>query len=297
MSRSPAPSTDRAETELDGRGITDWHSHIWLPGQLGPEFGKQLDEHYAHVPSESGSPEHHRRMMAESGVEQAVVIGLTSDHLGMDIPNEFVGDYVASDPGRLVGFSSVDPNRADAPAELRYALGEIGLRGVKLAPPYQDFHPHSEEAYRVYEVAAEHGAVILFHQGAVTHRRGVLEVAQPILLDRVARDFPELKIIVAHVGQPWFVEVVSMMRKHRNLYTDVSARCQRPAQLAKILEAVLDYDLQDRLLFGSDFPVFDPRAHASSFLSVAEESGDERLDGALVRDVLFNRPLSLLGLE
>jgi len=281
----------------DRRGITDWHSHIWLPEQLGGEFGKELDDHYAHIPSESGSPQQHRAMMDRYGIEQAVVIALTSDHLGMDIPNEFVGDYIASDPQRLVGFSSVDPNRPGAPESLRYALGDIGLRGVKLAPPYQNFHPHSEEAYRVYEVAAEAGAAMLFHQGAVTHRRGVLEVAQPVLLDRVARDFPELKIIVAHAGQPWFIEVVSMMRKHANMYTDISARCQRPAQLGKILEAVLDYDLQDRLLFGSDFPVFDPHAHAESFATIATASDDDRLNEELVRDVLYNRPLSLLGLD
>jgi hypothetical protein len=282
--------------ETTVRPLVDWHSHVWLPEHLGPEWGPELDSHYTHVPSHHGTPAEHRAAMERSGVTHSVVLALRSRHLSLDVPNEFVAEYVATDPGRLVGIASVDPNDADAPARLRYAVRDLGLRGVKLAPPYQDFHPHSDEAYAVYRAADECGAVLIFHQGAVSHRRGVLDHAQPVLLDRVARDFPELRIIVAHMGQPWPHEVVPLLRKHPNMYADLSARCTRPYQLKGILLAALDYGVQHKLLFGSDFPTFDPGEHARALLSVNEGADGREVPADVLDAIVHSRPLSLLGL-
>jgi predicted TIM-barrel fold metal-dependent hydrolase len=284
--------------ETSVRPFVDWHSHIWLPEHLGPEWGRELDSHYTHVPSEHGTPGEHRAAMDRAGVSHAVVLALTSRHLSVDVPNEFVAEYVATDPGRLVGFASVDPNDPDAPARLRYAVGDLGLRGVKLAPPYQDFHPHSDEAWAVYRAADALGAVVMFHQGAVSHRRGVLDHAQPLLLDRVAREFPELRIVIAHMGQPWPHEVVPLLRKHPNVYADLSARCTRPWQLKGILLAALDYGVQHKLLFGSDFPTFDPGEHARALLSVNDgDPGGRPVPADVLDAIVHSRPLSLLGLD
>ena len=281
---------------MNTHDFVDWHSHIWLPEHLGPEWGREIDGHYTHVPSEHGTPEEHRAAMLAGGVSHSVVIALTSRHFALDVPNEFVADYVSSHSG-LVGIASVDPNDPSAVARLRYAITDLGLRGVKLAPPYQDFHPHSDAAYAVYRAADELGAVVIFHQGAVSHRRGVLDNAQPVLLDRVARDFPELRIIIAHMGQPWPHEVVPLLRKHPNVFADLSARCARPWQLQSILLAALDYGVQDKLLFGSDFPTFDPAEHVRALLSVNQAGQGRAVPEDVLDGIAHHRPLSLLGLD
>lgn len=122
-----------------GGEIVDWHSHVRLPEHLGAEFGPELDAHYAHVPSHRGDYDAHRAAMLEGGISRAVVIALCSDYLDINIPNEYVAAYVASDPDHLVGICSVDPNRSSAVDELRYAAVALGLRGLKLAPPVPEF--------------------------------------------------------------------------------------------------------------------------------------------------------------
>lgn len=281
------------------RQLVDWHSHVWTPEQLGPTWGHELDAKYMHTPSASGSVEMHAQAMREAGIERSIVIALTSDHLRFDIPNEYVAEYVASNPTQLRGVGSVDPNRPDSAASAEYAFQDLKLRGLKLAPPYQNFHPHSAEAYKVYEVVASHGGFLIFHQGAVTHKNGVLEVASPILLDKVARDFPELPIIIAHVGQPWFTETITLLRKHSNVWADISARCSRPAQLRSILEHAIDYGTESKLLFGSDFPTFSVTEHIAGLRASVSSGSDEahKITDELVDSILYHRPLSLLGME
>lgn len=280
----------------EGREIVDWHSHVWEPEHLGGEWGPQLDAKYRHDPSHEGGYEAHREAMARAGVTACVVVGLWSDYLDLHIPNEYIAEYVATWNGRAIGLASVDPNRPTAVDELAYAHDTLGLRGLKLAPPYQAFHPHSPEAFKVYRAAAERGMFLMFHQGGVTHRRGVLEVAQPVLLDKVAREFPETTIIIAHMGQPWHHEVVPLLRKHDNVYADLSARCARPAQLAQMLRDARDYGAFGKILWGSDFPTFDPAEHASQLLSISEIAPGAAIPLEELEDILYGRPLSYLGL-
>ncbi|MQB01273.1 MAG: amidohydrolase family protein [Actinobacteria bacterium] len=281
--------------------LIDWHTHIWLPEHLGNEFGPGLDARYlarhGRRLSTAAAPEEHDRRMRESGIEHSIVIALTSRHLGMEIPNDFVAEYVSDDPSRRTGFASVDPNNPGAVAELRRAAA-VGLRGLKLAPPYQNFHPHSEEAWEVYRAADELGLVVMFHQGAVFSPRGVLEVAQGVLLDKVAREFPDLRIIVAHFGQPWSDDVVALMYKHANVYADISARLHRPWQLHNILLSAVDYGVQGKVLFGSDFPALDPAFCLSALRGLNSETASAlpSIDEAIIEGIVYERPLGLLGL-
>lgn len=274
--------------------ITDWHSHIWEPSHLGGEYGVQLDAHYPHVPSRCGRPQEHAEAMKQAGVAECLVIALTSAHLDLHIPNEYVSEYVATWDGRAVGVASVDPADPGAVDGVTEAFETLGLRGLKLAPPYQNFHPHSDEAFKIYERVAELGMFMVFHQGAVTHRRGILENSQPVLLDRVAREFPEVPIIIAHMGQPWFAEVIPLLRKHPNVYADLSARCSRTEQLRGILRAANDYNCLDKLVWGSDFPTFDPSVHAQQLLDAGDSADTSLPTRAALEEILHGRPLSYI---
>jgi len=277
----------------------DWHSHTWQPEHLGPEWGPEYDANVGWATSAAGSWEAHRDAMDEAGIDVAIVLALVVCDIDLDIPNEFVAGLVEADPTRAVGFASVDPNDPHAVDKVRYAARDLGLKGLKLSPPYQRFHPHSDAAWRVYEAAADLGLAITFHQGGVFLRSGALEYAQPMLLDKVARTFREMPIIIAHAGQPWSFETQAVMFKNPNVFTDLSARYGRPAQLAGILRGLVDYGVEDRVLFGSDFPTYRPADCLAQFRALADTppAGTDPFGPALIDAIIDDRPLSLVGIE
>jgi predicted TIM-barrel fold metal-dependent hydrolase len=283
------------------RALIDWHMHVWLPEHLhGPEWGDQLDARSAADPlSERGRYEDADDARREAGVDIAVAIALVSDRLKMNITNEFVAGYVERNRDTTLGFASVDPNDPQAPDQLRYAIGTLGLHGLKLSPPYQGFHPHSPEAYAVYDVAAELDLPVMWHQSTVFPRQGVLEWAYPSLLDKVARDYPDLRHILAHGGQPWYWETTALMVKHPNVWTDISACFGRPWQLQNIIVAAMEYNVADRILFGTDFPLLHPTFCVDALRGLNETNGGRLppIPEKLVDSILYERPLSLLGLE
>ncbi|PRY70515.1 hypothetical protein B0I08_101651 [Glaciihabitans tibetensis] len=277
----------------------DWHSHVWRPEHLGPHWGPELDANVAAAPSEMGSWESHLGAMDDAEIDVSVVLGLVACDIDLDIPNEYIAGLVEQNPDRIIGFGSVDPSDPQAVDKVRYAATDLGLRGIKLSPPYQGFHPHSDAAWRVYEAVAEHGMAMTFHQGGVFLRSGALEFASPALLDKVARTFRDTQIIIAHAGQPWTFETTAVMFKNPNVFTDLSARYGRPWQLAAILRNLLDYGVTDRVLFGSDFPIYTPADCITQFRALAGESvaGMPPFEPELIESIINDRPLSLLGLE
>lgn len=281
--------------------LIDWHTHVWLPEHLG-EFGRGLDdvdtsgEHRCWTGN--GSHDAHDAAMARSGVDAFVVLGLCSRYLSLEIPNDYIAAQVQRHPGRAVGVGSVDPNDPDALTELRRMRTELGLQGLKLSPPYQDFHPHSTEAWAVYELADQLEMFLLFHQGSVFHPKCSVENANPVLLDRVAGAFPRMRIIICHCGQPWTNETVMLMARHANVYADVSARTNRPWQLYTTLMAATDYHVTDKILFGSDFPVFQPDEARDQLLSLGERlPGLPAIPADVIDGILHERPFSLLGID
>lgn len=281
--------------------LIDWHTHVWLPEHLG-DFGRGLDicgqRLTGEIWSEIGTYAHHDAAMDRAGVDGFIVLGLCSRFLELDIPNEFIADFVKRHPGRAVGAGSVDPNDPNALEELRRLRCELGLQGVKLSPPYQNFHPHSKEAWALYELANELEMFLLFHQGSVFHPKCSVENANPILLDRVAAAFPSMRMIICHCGQPWTNETVMLMGRHDNIFTDVSARLVRPWQLYTTLMTAMDYHVTDKILFGSDFPVFQPDAAHRQFISLNERlPGLPPIPEQVINAVLFERPFSLLGID
>ncbi len=276
------------------REVVDWHSHVWLPEHLGPQWGPRLDAHHADAPpSRLGSHEHHRAAMAEAGVTAAVVLALVSRRIGMEVPNDYVAEY-AETSDRLVGVGSVDPNDPGAVAEVA-RIARLGLRGVKLSPPYQGFHPHSDEAFAVYRAAADHGLFLMFHQGSVFIPECPIDYAQPILLDRVARAFPGTRMILCHAGQPWIAETLALIHRHDNLYADVSARTHRPWQLHSIVQGARETSAVRKLLWGSDFPTFGMAASLDALRAASTpREGAPALPERLIDEIVHDRPLALI---
>jgi hypothetical protein len=113
----------------------------------------------------------------------------------------------------------------------------------------------------------------------------------------VGRAFPDLRIIVAHFGQPMMEETVVLMRKNKNVWTDLSARFHRPWQLYHGLRVAMEYKVTDRILFGSDFPVMTTKQALDRFRNINSWGGDATLPpipSELIEQIIYERPLELL---
>jgi uncharacterized protein len=279
--------------------MIDCHTHVGEPGVhlsgafmadarrvWGPELqlGTTLEQHWESV----------------QAVEHAVVLAFAAPAVGFVVPNDYVASYVAEHPEKLIGFASVDPNDADAPAELRDAVTSLGLEGLKLGPIYQHFDPLSERSFAVCEVAEELGLPVIWHQGTTFVRDAPLEWARPMSLDAVARAFPRLRIVIAHLGHPWMAEAMATVRKHPFLFTDISALETRPWQYYNGLVAALEYGVQDKVLFGTDYPFSDTRRTLEGLRGInrlVEGTQLPRVPDEVIASIIGRPTLELLGLR
>lgn len=170
--------------------------------------------------------------------------------------NESTAEFVQSDSSRI-GFMSIDPMRYDWIDEMDKSIG-LGLVGIKLGANYQRFDPLCREALALYSRAEKLGLPILFHTGASPVREAPLKYAHPLVTDEVALRFPDLKIVMAHIGHPWVRETIVTIRKHPNVFADASAVYTRPWMLYEALIMATEWGVMHKLLFGSDFPVTTP---------------------------------------
>jgi predicted TIM-barrel fold metal-dependent hydrolase len=233
--------------------------------------------------------------MHEAGVTK-VLVAANARSPYANVPSDFIADYVRSFPGTAIGFCSVHPNDPGAPAELERSITKLGLRGLKLSPTYQAVDPRSRECWALYELAQHLKIPIMFHCGGAY--TGSLEFQDPCLLDKVAQAFPDVKILVAHLGQPFMEQTVILMRKNENVWADLSARFHRKWQLYNGLMIAIEYGVTDRLLFGSDFPVRGPRQAVAEFKAINDWGPDvklPRIPEELIEDILYHRPFSLFG--
>ncbi|XID90931.1 amidohydrolase family protein [Paenibacillaceae bacterium WGS1546] len=170
-------------------------------------------------------------------------------------PNDTTSAYAKKYPDRVIGFMGLDPKQANVLDELDRSYYDLGLKGIKLGPIYQKFHPLDKRAYAIYARAEQLGLPILFHQGATYPRQAPLKYANPILLEDVALDFPNLKMIIAHMGHPWIAETIVLIRKQPNVFADISGLFYRPWQYYQAMSLCHEYGRLDKLLFGSDYPI------------------------------------------
>lgn len=275
--------------------LIDWHTNLQLAehaddaGEMTSRVGINID----------AGPDSHREHIA-AVARKFVLVTMNFPRLKVRVPNEFVADYARQFPGRTKAFACVDPLQEGAPKDLEYAIRELGMHGLKISPVYGGYDPWCAEAWRIYQVCDRLRIPLLWHQSAAYATHSTLEHGNPILLDRIAREFPRLRMIVAHVGQPWIGETVVLLRKHPQIYADLSARFHRKWQLYNALMLALDYKVTNQLLFGSDFPLRTTSAALKEFRGV-NDWGDgvtlPKVPAEVIEDIVENRPLELIWPE
>ena len=204
----------------------------------------------------------------------AAVIFTVDDEAGLGrrrIPNEEVAEVAAANADVLIPFASIDPHKGKLGVrEARRLIEEHGVRGFKFHPNTQAFWPNDRDFYPLYEVIAEAGLIALFHSGQTGIGAGMpggggvrLKYSNPMCVDDVAADFPELKIILAHPSFPWQDEALAVATHKPNVYIDLSG--WSPKYFPAILVCYTNTLLKDKMLFGSDYPLITPDRWLADF--------------------------------
>ncbi len=175
------------------------------------------------------------------------------------ISNDEVAAQVAAHPERLVGVASVDLSRPmDAVRELRRCVRDLGFKGLRVLPWLWGLPPDDRRYYPLYAECVELGVPFCLQVGHAGPLRES-DPGRPIpYLDRVALDFPELKIVGGHIGYPWTDEMVALATKYPNVYIDTSA--YKPRRYPRSFVDFLRGRGRRKCLFGSNYPMIQPGA-------------------------------------
>ena len=278
--------------------IFDCHTHLAAREHIGGDFLSDAQRAWGMDYQMACTPEDHVKAMEQC--DGAIVLAVDAEDCGFHVPNEYVAEYVRRDPSRLIGFCSVNPKRQNAAQLLTEARHELGLKGLKLAPIYQLFDPTSADCYPLYAKAEELQMPIMWHQGTSYIRVGPLDLSNPVMIDPVARRFPDLKMIIAHMGHPWFAEMACVVRKHPNVYTDISALVSRPWQFWQAMACAMEYGVTQKILLGTDFPFFDCNqtiAALRNINAVVEGTALPRIPEKVIEEIIYRDTPGILGLD
>jgi predicted TIM-barrel fold metal-dependent hydrolase len=239
---------------LDSVVIIDVHSHVWeYPRHFGDDFRRQAARARAGVEVDLTVRYEDYRASCPPDT-RTIVFGGKARLSGMWVDDRFVADYVSRHPDNLIGFLCVDPTLDGWEREMREGHEELGLRGIKLLSMYAGFRPDDSRLDPLWNYATRNRLPVLLHTGTTFVAQAPLECTLPRHLDTVAIKFPEVKIIMAHLGHPYEGECVATIRKHPNVFADVSALHYRPFQLYHSLMLVQEYGVWEKVLFGTDYP-------------------------------------------
>jgi predicted TIM-barrel fold metal-dependent hydrolase len=192
---------------------------------------------------------------------------------GTRISNEYAAGLVAKHPEAFAGvLASLDMGRdpAEQARRAEALAADPVVKGFKFHPPDQGFYPSDRRYYGIWEVIQASGKPAMFHTGFTVlgansdGGKGIaLDYGRPIHLDTLARDFPRLKIVAAHPGWPWHEELLGVLAHKRNVCVDTSGYLAE--QLPEPFKRALGGRLQDKALFGTDFPYVDLAKALESF--------------------------------
>ena len=263
----------RAMLKLDELVAIDVHTHAWksaLAVNDAPnEQQEAMGRYFRYQPQHTTVPE-----MAEMyrKLKMAFVV-FTVDVMSQPkkITNEEIAELAHKNADVAIPFASIDPHRGKEGVLLaRKLIRDYGVKGFKFHPSVQEFFPNDRLAYPLYEAIAEARLPALFHTGQTGVGAGTrgggglrLKYSNPLCLDDVAADFPDMPIVLAHPSFPWQEEALSVATHKPQVYIDLSG--WSPKYFPPILVQYANTLLKDKILFGSDYPVLHPEKWVEEF--------------------------------
>jgi len=204
--------------------LVDVHTHFLR----GAHWGCEWVDHWQPVYGEPWpeiTPEEFDDAM--KGVDVAVVFGVRAFAVGVATPHQEVIRFCEQVQTATVPFMALDPADTDVLEQLSAGVA-LGMKGIKLYPVLSGFDATDPVQDTFYRAAVGAGLPILWHVGATPSPVGDLRLSLPMMIDDVARRHPDLVQIMAHLGHPWQRETITVLRKNRNVFADVSASWSRP---------------------------------------------------------------------
>lgn len=278
--------------------IVDCHTHIWSSVEQLGKGGPAYLRRQAGRESPQASPADH--VQAAKCVAKTLVFGLRCASNDANVPNDFIARHVAGNVGKMYGVGAVDPNDDDATDQAEELLSRKEFCGLTVSPAFQDFHPADSRAMKIYEIADQRKRPVFFCQGTHFLPCGRMDFARPALLDEIAREFPSLRIVVSSLGHPWIEECIALLGKHPNVYADVAGLIRRPWQTYNALVLAHQFNVMDKLLFGSDFPFFTAASAVEGLYRLGEVTQGTNLPAVpreALRSVVERPSLAVLGIE
>lgn len=211
------------------------------------------------------SMEAYAGIMDEASIDHSLLIAVRAGDRRMStsiaVPYDQVSGYCKAYPKWYSGLAGVDPLIGmEQLYDLEYAVKELGFVGAHAYPHWFSLPPDAPQWYPIYAKCCELDIPLMLQVGQnLIYQKDLRlpSVAKPILLDKVAIDFPELRLIGIHVGTPWVDEMIAMAWKHENVYIGIDAYA--PKHLPKSLIHYMNSYGSGKVLFGTDWPVIDPR--------------------------------------
>lgn len=235
--------------------IVDCHVNVFEDAQITPLLREETKHFRPGAQPLRADPDTVHAAMA--GVDKAILFSPRyADSSGIDGDDEVTARAVTKYPDKFVGFAALDPRRPDAMALLEHAVQDLGLRGVKFGPIYNDVSLLDPRMTPFYEFLVRRNLPLTMHMGTTYARTAPLDHGRPIHVEEIALRYPDLKMIMAHMGHPWYDECIVVARKQPNVYCEVSALFYRPWQFYNILILAQEYTIHDRnkIFWGTDFP-------------------------------------------
>ena len=262
--------------KLDELVAIDVHTHAWRsalrpPDDAQKEHEAAMGRYFRYVPQHVTVPDmasYYRKL------KMAFVV-FTVDALAhpsrTNITNEEIAELAHQHSDVAIPFASVDPARGAEGVRLaKRLISEYKVKGFKFHPSSQAFYPNDRAAYPLYEVIAEARLPALFHTGQTgvgAGQRGGggvrLKYSNPMYIDDVAVDFPDMPIILAHPSFPWQDEALSVATHKPQVYIDLSG--WSPKYFSPLLVQYANTLLKNKILFGTDYPVMTPERWLEDF--------------------------------
>jgi hypothetical protein len=254
-------------------GVTDCHVHINPIWEMRPDAAALLGFSGAATARFLRDPTAFLEYLDASGVERAALINYVAPEVigYTEKANDFVSEYVRADPERLIAVGGLRPDHPDPGKEVGRLAEDLHLRAIKLHPPHQGFAPNAYSEHELPRLRALYAACVryelpvIFHTGTSVFPRARNRFADPMLIEDVAIDFPDLVIVLAHGGRPiWMETAVFLTRRFPNVWLDVSGI--PPARLLEYFPTLPR--ISEKVLFGTDWPgpgVKDIRANLDAF--------------------------------
>lgn len=273
--------------------IVDCHVNIWNEEDVSAEYERQQSRiRERAIPKKADAATLAKQMAM---VDRAIIFTLSyGNTIGVAGADSTTAAAVNAYPEKFIGFAYVDPRSAGYMEALRFAIEDLGLRGVKYGPIYNGVALDDPRMTPIYEYCVEKDLPLTMHMGTTYTRQYHVDLGRPLHVESVALRYPDLKLIMAHMGHPWYEECTVIVRKQPNVYAEISAIYYRQWQFYNVMMNIQEYQVADKIFFGSDYPFSTPKEGVELMRAVTKigrRTSFPRVSSEVVEQIIHSNPL------